>query len=86
MNTEEQPIQQKAQQAKIVNLLRVLGTGFMLLGVASIFNLGGIVTTIGLKDALAGNIFGGGMIFLGIFEYFALPLLLEKLSNKANNS
>ena len=74
------PEQQRAQQglALTTKVVRGMGALFMLGGAAIGSNFSGIAETLGLFSNGFEKILGGALFALGVFDYFLLPVFLQK--------
>jgi len=80
---EESLEKKKSAQALVINMIRGLGVFFMLLGAACLGNVGGVAESV-LKDHFTTQILGGCLIFVGIIDFIAMPLILGKAFERSN--
>lgn len=62
----------------IVNMIRLFGGFFILLGLTLGFDIAGLATKIGMADPLQMHMVGIAMGVVGLIDFFVLPPILRR--------
>jgi hypothetical protein len=68
-------------RALVTNVIRFWGACFMLAAPVLAFNLSNAAGYFGL-DGMGGKILGGALLVIGIVDFFVMPGVLQKASQK----